>query len=273
MEQVEIGGCRIAYTRVGSGPPLVLLHGFVGDGRSTWQSQLDELSGEFTVVAWDAPGAGRSDDPPASFRLSDYADCLAAFLQELNLGPAHIGGLSFGGVVALELVRRHPARVRTLALAGAYAGWAGSLPADVAARRLEQSLEASSLPPAQFLDTMLPTMFSRAVGKERIREFAASVAAFHPDGFRTMARACADADLRESLGGIAVPVLLLYGNEDVRAPLDVGEALHRAIPTSRLVVLDGVGHVSSVEAPDRVTREIRSFLHASEVELAAPSGG
>ena len=60
MGMVEVDGLSIAYERAGSGPPLVLVHGFVGDGESTWSGQLDGLSDEFTVVAWDAPGAGRS---------------------------------------------------------------------------------------------------------------------------------------------------------------------------------------------------------------------
>ena len=64
MEAIEVGGLRIAYERAGAGPPVVLLHGFVGDGRSTWQGQIADLSDEFTVVAWDGPGAGRSADPP-----------------------------------------------------------------------------------------------------------------------------------------------------------------------------------------------------------------
>ena len=272
MEQVEIAGLRIAYERAGSGPPLVLLHGFVGDGRSTWRAQLADLSGEFGVVAWDAPGAGRSGDPPASFRLPEYADCLAAFIAELGLGRPHVAGLSFGGTLALELALRHPSMPRTLTLAGAYAGWAGSLPPDVATERLAQSLRASALAPALFVETMLPTMFSRAAPEDRVRQFAASVAAFHPAGFRTMARACAEADLREVLGRVTAPTLLLYGDEDVRAPLDVAEALHRAIPASKLVVLPGVGHVSSVEASERFTQELRSFLHACETDLAGPTG-
>ena len=177
----------------------MLLHGFVGDGRSTWQRQIDDLSDEFTVVAWDGPGAGRSADPPASFRMPDYADCLAGFVTALGLGRPHVCGLSFGGALALELYRRHPTIPLTLVLAGAYAGWAGSLPADVVDQRLEQSLRSSDLSPPQFVARMLPTMFSRSAAKERVSAFAASVAEFHPDGFRAMARASAEADLRDVL--------------------------------------------------------------------------
>lgn len=263
MDQIEVGGLRLAYARAGQGPPLVLLHGFVGDGRSTWQYQIDDLSDEFTVVAWDGPGAGRSSDPPPSFRIRDYADCLAGFVDALGLGRPHVAGLSFGGILALELYRRRREMPRTLVLAGAYAGWAGSLPADAVAERLRRSLQWSYLPPAQFVDTMLPTMFSKSVSTERADEFAASVLEFHPAGFRAMAFASAEADLRDVLPKIDILTLLLYGDEDARAPLYVAEALRSSIPGSRLVVMAGVGHVSSVEAAERVSCEIRALLRQS----------
>jgi pimeloyl-ACP methyl ester carboxylesterase len=78
MDEVEVGGLQLAYEREGQGPPLVLLHGYVGDGPSTWRHQIDGLSDEYTVVAWDGPGMGHSTDPPDSFGLPDFADVLAA---------------------------------------------------------------------------------------------------------------------------------------------------------------------------------------------------
>jgi pimeloyl-ACP methyl ester carboxylesterase len=265
VEQVEVGGLRIAYERAGVGPPLILLQGFVGDARSTWRRQIDALSDDFTVVAWDIPGAGRSSDPPESFTLRDYADCLASFLDTLGLGRVHVVGLSFGGALALEFYRRHPTTVITLVLAGAYAGWFGSLPSEIAEQRLRQSLQASELPPTEFMAAMLPTMFSAAAAQDRVDEFARSLTEFHPAGFRAMALACA-ADLRDVLPQVQVPTLLLYGDQDVRAPLGVGHALHAAIPNSDLIVMPGVGHVSSVEAADRFNREVRQFLQRAQLQ-------
>jgi pimeloyl-ACP methyl ester carboxylesterase len=85
METTEVGGLRITYERAGTGPPLVLLHGYVGDARATWHHQLDDLSDEFMVIAWDAPGAGGSSDPPESFGTAGYADALAGFVAALGL--------------------------------------------------------------------------------------------------------------------------------------------------------------------------------------------
>ncbi|MBA2768835.1 MAG: alpha/beta hydrolase [Sporichthyaceae bacterium] len=264
MDQVEVHGLRIAYERAGTGPPLVLLHGFVGDGRSTWSSQIDYLSGEYTVVAWDAPGAGRSSDPPEWFRLPDYADCLAAFVGAVRLAHPHLVGLSFGGALALEVFRRHPTIPRTLILASAYAGWAGSLEPEEVQERLRLSLLRADLPPGPFAESMISSMFASSASEEDVDRFAASLRAFQPAGFRAMARSSAEADLRDVLPRIDVPTLLLYGGDDVRAPLPVAQALHSAISGSRLVVMPGVGHVSSVEAPELFNRTVGDFLRTAE---------
>jgi pimeloyl-ACP methyl ester carboxylesterase len=125
MHETMIGDLRITYERAGEGSPLVLLHGAFGFDSCSWRRQLDALSDEFTVVAWDAPGCGQSTDPPETFRSSDYADCLAAFIEALGLGRPHLLGLSFGGVLTLDFYRRYPTIPRTLILDSAYAGWAG----------------------------------------------------------------------------------------------------------------------------------------------------
>ena len=80
MPRVGVNGLSIAYERAGDGPALVLLHGFSLDSRS-WRPQVEGLSDIFTVVAWDAPGAGKSQDPPDSFGIGDWADALAGMLD------------------------------------------------------------------------------------------------------------------------------------------------------------------------------------------------
>jgi pimeloyl-ACP methyl ester carboxylesterase len=259
MEMIEVDGLRLAYERAGAGPPLVLLHGYVGDGPATWRRQLDGLCDEFTVVAWDAPGAGGSSDPPESFGMAGYADCLAGFVDRLGLEKPHVAGLSFGGALALELYRRHSAIPMTLILASAYAGWGGSLPADVAQQRLQQALGLANLSPDEFVGRLLPTMFSEATPPEAVDAFGASMLAFHPAGFRAMARASAE-DLREVLPRIDVPTLLVYGDKDVRAPLTVAEDLEAAISGSTLVVLRDTGHACNLEAPEEFNRVVRTFL-------------
>lgn len=268
-DEATVLGLNIAYERAGSGPPVALAHGFVGDARSTWGSQIDALADEFTVVAWDAPGAGGSPDPPAGFGMDDYADCFAALLLTLRIERAHLVGLSFGGALVLATFHRHPEIASSLALVSGYAGWCGSLGPAEAKQRLARSLQASELPPDEFVAAMVPSMFSPSAGGELIEAFVDSVRAVRPGGFRAMARA-SFTDQSHVLPEVDVPTLLLYADHDVRAPVSIGEAIHADVRGSELVVLPGPGHASSVEAPDDVTCELRRFLHAVE-GWAAPS--
>jgi pimeloyl-ACP methyl ester carboxylesterase len=267
MDHVEVEDFRIAYRRAGTGPPLVLLHGILQDSRA-WQRQIDALSDEFTVVAWDAPGCGQSSDPPETFRLPDFADCLAAFVDALGLARPHVLGLSLGGALALELYRRHRRIPRTLVLAGAYAGWAGSLPVELVGQRLQQAIREADLPPDQFVPGWLPGLLTDSAPAEMVDEVVALMSEFHPVGYRTMAHGMAESDLREVLPLIAVPTLLLYGDVDRRSPLLVGQDLHARIPGSVLRVLRATGHLSNVEAADRFNAEVRRFLRSS-VDAAA----
>ena len=191
--------------------------------------------------------------------MAGYADCLAGFIERLGLEAPHVAGLSFGGILALTLCRRHPAIPRTLILASAYAGWRGSLPADVVEQRLQQAMRVSELSPEEFVATLLPTMFSETTPREAVEAFGASMLRFHPAGFRAMARASAE-NLRDVLPHIKVPTLLLSGDRDVRAPLTVAEDLHASIPGSTLVVLPDAGHICNIEAPEEFTRAVRTFL-------------
>jgi pimeloyl-ACP methyl ester carboxylesterase len=149
-----------------------------------------------------------------------------------------------------------------LILASAYAGWAGSLPPEVAEHRLCQALALADGTPAAFIDALLPTMFSKTMPRKTVADFRASMQAFHPRGFRAMARASAE-DVRDVLPHVDVPTLLVYGDRDVRAPLTVAEALHAAISASRLVVLPDAGHLCNIEAPDEFNVAVRDFLRDS----------
>ncbi len=260
MGRIDIGGLGIAYRRAGMGPPLVLLHGGFGFDSRAWRPQLDALASEFTVIAWDAPGCGGSDDPPDTFRLPEYADCLAGFIEELHLDRPHVAGLSFGGALALELYRRHPDIPRTLVLAGAYAGWAGSLPPEVVTERLERLLREAQMEPSQWVPAYLPGLLTESAPKAMVDEVTSLMRDVHPAGNVAMLRGMAEADLRDVLPSIKIPTLLLYGEVDARSPLPVAQALHAQIPGSKLTVLPGVGHLSNIEAADRFNNEVRAFL-------------
>jgi pimeloyl-ACP methyl ester carboxylesterase len=258
MLRAEVNGLAVAYQRTGSGPPLALLHGFTHDSR-VWRPQLESLSDQFTVIAWDAPGAGRSSDPSETYEIGDWADCLAGFLTGIGVESAHILGLSWGGLLAQEFYRRHAARVQSLVLADTYAGWKGSLPEPIPQDRLAACLRDASLPPSDFVPRYLPGMFSASPPQEVRDELANIMSDFHPIGFRLMATALAYADTRDLLPTIRVPTLLIWGDADARSPLTVAHQLHDAIPGSRLATLPGAGHISNLEQPAQFDAEVRGF--------------
>jgi len=211
---------------------------------------------EFTVVAWDTPGCGRSDDPPATFTVADYTDCAAGLIAALGLARPHVVGHSFGGGLAIELARRHPSVPRSLVLVGAYAGWAGSLPPEEVEARLSAFLALEE----PFVPRSFPGLFSAAMPPEAVEELTRIMEDVRLGPAKTMLRAFAEADLRPALAGIDVPTLLLHGADDVRSPRFVADHLHAHIPGSELVVLPDLGHELYLESPAAFVDVVRPFL-------------
>ena len=268
MERVGVGGVEVAYERVGSGQPIVFVHGAALDSRS-WRPQLDALGDELTAVAWDEPGVGRSTAVPPGFDLAGFADALAALVDHLGLGPAHLAGLSWGGTVVLECWRRRPDVVATLILMDTYAGWAGSLPADEVGRRVEGVRQQLAAPTEEF-DPTLPGLFGAEPSPEVVtlmKEIAADV---RPETLACELGIMAATDLSSVLPLIDVPTLLVWGELDARSPLEVAHQFSEAIEGAELVVIPGAGHVSNLEQPDQVNEAIRNFCRRHPVSQGRP---
>ncbi|MEO5965120.1 MAG: alpha/beta hydrolase [Candidatus Limnocylindrales bacterium] len=226
VQFVQAGGLKIAYERVGEGHPLVLVHD------------------------------GRSSDLPAGLTLAAFADGLAALIESLRLGPAHVAGLSWGGTVALELYHRHPGLVATLIMIDSYAGWKGSLPADEVQARVAAGRRMLAAPPGE-LDPTLPGLFAG----DPPAAFVPLLAAIAANGrLATLELAImAETHLSDLLSDIAVPTLLIWGDSDARSPLTVAHQFQEAIPGTELVVIQGSGHMSNLERPERVNAAVRAF--------------
>jgi pimeloyl-ACP methyl ester carboxylesterase len=146
------------------------------------------------------------------------------------------------------------------------AGWAGSLGREEAERRREGFLRDADRPLEEVVREFSTTLFTGSASPEVVDEaIDIMMGATRPAGMRAMGNAFADADLRDVLPTIGVPTLLIYGDADQRSPVSpVGEDLHASIPRSRLVVIEGPGHVVNLEAPERFNDEVRHFLRSVE---------
>ena len=210
-------------------------------------------------MAWDEPGAGRSSNLPADFGMADYAHCLAALIDALELGPAHVAGLSWGGNVAQELYRHHPALVSTLILAGTSTGWKGTLSEEELQDRVESFEQMLAAAEADGFDPTPPSLFAGDPPAEFVPILEAMAADARPASLGNAVRAMAVTDHRDLLPRIDVPVLLIWGELDARSPLSVAERFGHAIPDTTLVTIPDAGHLSNLERPEPFNNAVREF--------------
>lgn len=130
------------------------------------------------------------------------------------------------------------------------------------------ALRTSTMPPSELFSRWLPGLLSVAASPELANELATIMSDFHPVGLRLMAHAMAEAVQRDVLPEIQVPTLLLWGDADERSPLSIAEQMHDAIPSARLAVIPGAGHVSNMEQPVRFSAEVREFCRSVPIGRA-----
>jgi pimeloyl-ACP methyl ester carboxylesterase len=263
MPDLKVLDIIIHYEEAGQGPTLVLLHG-IGSNSRSWRYQLAGLSDEFRVIAWDAPGYGRSTNPiredESAFRMADFADYLAAFLNELGLEKAHILGLSMGGVIAQEFYRRYPSRVQSLILADSTRG-GGTKPEAERLAQLQNRLKATENP-AELAKRRAPALLSPNATPEQIAEVESIMSEIHPAGYRMASYAMSYADHTDLLPQIAVPTLVICGEQDTVTSPAESELMARSIPEARLVLIPNAGHVSNQEQPELFNLTVKEFLHS-----------
>jgi pimeloyl-ACP methyl ester carboxylesterase len=255
-------GARLRVFAGGSGPPLVLIHGF---GGSAWNfSELAPLLAGRSLVIPDLPGHAGSSAPPAAPGLAVYADAVAACLD----GPADVFGHSMGGAVALRLAERRPELVRRLVLA-APAGISSSSrvaaltialagivqPARIAGRRADAIARSRRLRRLVFgpLEVANADLLT-----ERSVHGLLHGSAFHTDALGAGRALNAD-DPRRDLGRVTAPVLLLWGADDRQVPIEDGFEYARRLRAPLRAIAD-CGHLLISERPDVCARATREFL-------------
>lgn len=260
VQRVMVNGVNLAVEVRGEGPAILFVHGYPLD-HTIWAHQVDALDG-FRRIAPDLRGMGRSDAPDLGYGMGIYADDLAALLDTLGVDEVVLCGFSMGGYVAFEFVRRWQQRVRALVLVSTRAE--ADTPEGRKARDAASALARESGAGA-IADAMLPQMLtSVTIGAasglvERTRALMAATPVAGIAGALAAMRDRADSTgLLTELEGI--PSLVIVGEQDPLTPPDRARAMAEAIPGSRLVVISGASHLTTMEKAEEVTRAIREFI-------------
>ena len=276
MPRIDVDGLGLHVEVAGSGPPLVLLHGFSGSG-GTWATLVDGWSAAYTTVAVDLAGHGRSDALAGGerYRMSRAVADLVALLRTFGYERAAWLGYSLGGRTALQLAVRHPEAVAALVIEGASAGLADA--AERAARvRSDEALAARierdgveafvdgwERLPLFATQAGLPAEVRAAVRATRLANSARGLA----NSLRGMG-AGAQEPLHDRLAAVRAPTLLLAGALDLKYAAIASEMAQK-LPNATMHLIDGAGHAAHLERREQFSRPVLDFLRRTYPEVAA----
>lgn len=263
MPTVRVEDRDIAYGESGTGDPILWLQG-TGESRQAWIAQTLEFSERYRCIATDHRDVGESSYVDEPYTPKDLASDAAAVMDDLGAGPAHIVGFSLGGAVAQELAIARPDLVRSLVLLSTWASTDGWFAAQMrnwqSIRRLHWDDERA------FLDALGPWLWAPAT-----YAVPGMVDAFHtlleaedppqrPDGWIRQCDADLAHDAASRLDGVAVPVLVIVGEDDICTPPRYARELCRLLPSAELITIPDAAHGVAGEKPHELNTAIARFL-------------
>lgn len=268
QRRVSVHGVELALDDRGSGPALLFVHGYPLDG-SLWRHQAGAFPGWRTLIP-DLRGLGRSDAPDLGYSMATYADDLAALLDAIGVDDVVLAGLSMGGYVAFEFLRRHRPRVRALVLADTRAQ------ADSAEGRKgrEAAMGVAREGGAPLIaEQMLPKLLAKGAPDSLRDEVRVMMAAAPVPGILGALAAMRDrpdsTELLTTLGGLST--LVVVGAEDALTPPKDAEGMAKAIPGAKLAIIPGAGHLAPLEQPTVFNQHLQTLL--ARLEESPPPAG
>lgn len=255
---------RLAISRAGSGPCVLFLHG-IGGNRSNWNEQVEFFAAQgYLAVSLDMRGYGESSDyeGPLDF-IADFSGDVLRTLDHLQVAQAHIVGLSMGGRVARWFYLAHRGRVASLTLANTQPGFDSFGPQateDFLAARLGP-LQAGH-EPADLAHDLARGLIGVSAVAGAYDRLVASMSALHRTSYMKTVRASAEQDRGYDLSAIAVPTLVIAGEEDKLYSPALAASMAGRIEGAQLKVISGAGHLSNMEQPERFNACVLSFLQS-----------
>ncbi len=271
MTKVRVNGVELYYELHGSGEPVVMIMG-LGANVTAWDSQLEPLSREYQLIAFDNRGAGRSEAPDEPYSIRQMADDTAALMDELGIKEAHVFGMSMGGMIAQEMHHRHRARVRSLILAGTMAGGPQATFPDPKVFQQFVSNGVNSMEEA--VAAGLKLFYSEAfLAKKRDWLLQRSLANMSlmapPHALQKQVMAIMSFNAHGLLGKIETPTMVMGATEDQIVPFPNQELLARHIPDAHFVPFEGAGHGFLTERALAVNSAVLAFLGGHRSHFAA----
>jgi len=253
MEKVNIDGTNIAYTRRGHGAPLVLIHGYPLD-HSIWDEVAPLLEPNFDLIIPDMRGFGDSDVMEADDSIVDYASDIARLLTHLRINKAYVAGHSMGGYVALAFARMYEARLSGLGMVSS------QMAEDTQERKAGRYATAEQVM-REGVQPVVDAMTTKLSADPAIQDFVREVISRQrPLGIASALRAMASRpNSSEIFAGFPFPVVIVHGDADMLIPVERGQEMKDALPSAHYVELPGVGHMSMMEDPRRVSEALHAF--------------
>jgi pimeloyl-ACP methyl ester carboxylesterase len=248
---------------------VVLLHG-IGNQSGSWARQLDALAPRYRVIAWDAPGYGGSDPLEAASPLAaDYAVVLAALLDALAVDRAVLVASSLGALMAGAFAVRWPARAAGLLLLNPAGGYGLADPGEREEKLAARLARLAKLGPDGMARSLPAGMLSPAASPEARALAAWGTARIRPDGYEQAARMLAQGRLVEDAARYPGPALVVGATADTITPPAGCERIAQAFPRGAYRLLEGVGHLSYLDAPFTVNAMIDEFAARCAAEAVA----
>ena len=254
------GQPRIAVDHAGEGPLVMLMHG-IGGNRTNWHDQLEPFAAHFHVVSWDARGYGGSEDYEGPLDFGDFALDLVRALDHFAASRAHLVGLSMGGMIAMDFYARYPERVATLTICDSLPGF-NHLTAEQRSEfvRLRQEPLLAGKEPKDIAPTVAATLIGKSAQPGSLERLVASMAALHKHSYLKTISAAATYSRTFELEKISVPTHIVVGDEDQLTPPEMSRQMAKRIPGAHLTLIQGAGHLSNIEQPEKFNRAVLAFL-------------
>lgn len=257
MPLLRVDDVELYYEMEGEGEPVVFIHG-LGSSARDWEYQVPFFSRDYRVVTLDVRGHGRSDKPPGPYSISLFASDVAGLIEGLDLAPAHVVGISMGGMIALQLAVDRPGLVGSLVVVN-------SSP-DMVVRTWRQRLNvwqrqliAPLLGMKRMADVLSRRLFPKLEQGELRELFVQRWEENDPRAYQEAVKAIAGWSVSDQLPAIPCPVLVVSGDEDYTS-VEAKAVWVAEIPRAEMVVVEDSRHATPVDQPQAFNAALAAFL-------------